>query len=153
MWWLISVVNLSTSDLVSTNQLGTPVNFLDWIIWGGKAHPKSVHLLVAVHLKGHGRRRLSVLPGCPHSHWQVRLPCWWDIPTLDLELWDSKIERRTAALYDCGDSSTRLGLLWQPVSWTNNFRILGLLGNNYYWILGPQPVCHSNKSQIYKLHF
>lgn len=37
-------------------------NFPDWIIWDGKIFPNSrSHLLMAPHIKGHGRRKLYCL--------------------------------------------------------------------------------------------
>lgn len=123
-------------------QLGILVrDFLDWVIWSGKTYPKSgPYLLVAVHIQGHGRRKLlpfAYLPSLLANLCVLLLrlsftgarTCFFRIPT-----WTEDQLRHLASRSE-----------WLPDFWTLPQETA------FVTLAGPQSISHSDYIYILQL--
>lgn len=102
--------------------------------------PYGPHLLMASHLKGHGRSFHLLFPAWSHSRWQGQLSFAEAFLQRyqDLLLWDSNPDWRAAAL---SDTNSRSAPPWRhPVLQRDSLR----------WAAQTLPVSHSNNLYLYE---
>lgn len=96
-------------------QLCTAVrDFLDWIIWDGKAHPKSgPHILVVAHLKGYEEGSLCFFACLPTLSLAGLSILWLSYSFADIIICFFRLQHRLNTRSSLGipqDSSTRRGV-------------------------------------------
>lgn len=108
---------------------------------------------MAVHLRWHGIGKLWLFAWLL-SLCQVYRSCCWDIPSSGLEPASLGCQCRLKTSSSLGtpqNSRGRLGLMRQPVSWTNQLPDLWPFWWETVGLLRPQPVSHSYKLHIFFL--
>lgn len=113
LWWLIFIVKLTATK---TQTVGSP-RAPNQVPWSRKTHPKAEPHLVAIQMKGCGRRKFGYLFAHPRSLWHlISLLLWLALQPAFSGFWCSLKTCSSPGITQ--DSQVRLWMLRHPALWT-----------------------------------